>query len=232
MTIPRPTLHRLAGACTALAGLCYVGVGLLHPANLPASVTTTPWLVAHLLMCACCVLGLAGLAGVHARQADRSGRLGLVGLVLLELWLAVVLGFSVVEAFVLPRAGAVTPEFIQSWMAMFNGTPSPVDLGLLPTLWTLTAPLYMLGGLCFGIATFRARILPRGAAVLLALGTAAAPVAGLLPLAAMPKVAVPVGLALAWLGYALVTERRGPMARTATGSGPRAAAAATGISVG
>ena len=80
---------------------------------------------------------------------------------------------------------------------------------MLPTLWTLTAPIYILGGLLFGVATFRARIFPRGAAVLLALGTLLAPVAGLLSLARrMPKIAIPTGLALAWLGYALMTERR------------------------
>jgi hypothetical protein len=61
-----------------------------------------------------------------------------------------------------------------------------------------------------GIATFRAHILPRGAAVLLALGTALAPLAGLLSLTAQPKIAVPTGLALAWLGYALMTERQTP----------------------
>ncbi len=68
----------------------------------------------------------------------------------------------------------------------------------------------MLGGLLFGIATFRAGILPRWAGVLLALGTVLAPVAGLLPYASQPKIAVPVGLALAWLGYALWSERRAP----------------------
>jgi hypothetical protein len=45
-------LIRLAGLSAALAGICYVGVGLFHPANLPSSVTTTPWFTAHLLACA------------------------------------------------------------------------------------------------------------------------------------------------------------------------------------
>jgi len=193
-----------------LAGICYVGVGLLHPANLPSSVTTTRWATAHFLMCAACFFGLLGMAGLYARQAVRSGWLGLVGFVMLSLWLVIVMGFSFVEAFLLPGAGTVTPAFIESWMAMFNGTASTVNLGILPTLWTLTAPLYILGGLSFGIATFRARILPRGAAVLLAAGTAAAPVAVLLSLDAQPRMAIPVGLALAWLGYALLTERRTP----------------------
>jgi hypothetical protein len=48
--------------------------------------------------------------------------------------------------------------------------------------------------------------------VLLALGTLLAPVAKPLSLAAQPKIAIPVGLALAWLGYALMTERQTPTA--------------------
>jgi len=208
-------LIRLAGLSAVLAGICYVGVGLFHPANAPSSVTTTPWAVAHLLACAMCFFGLLGMAGLYARQAVRSGWLGLVGFVMFSLWLVLVMGFSFVEAFILPQVGTVTPAFVEGWMGMFNGTASTVNLGVLPTLWTLSAPLYILGGLSFGIATFRARILPRAAAVLLAAGTALTPVAGLLSLEAQPKVAIPVGLALAWLGYALLTERRTPTAQLA-----------------
>jgi len=50
--------------------------------------------------------------------------------------------------------------------------------------------------------------LPRGAGILLAAGTPLAPVAGLLPLGWPPKIAIPTGLALARLGYALWSERR------------------------
>ena len=35
------------------------------------------------------------------------------------------------------------------------------------------------------------------------------PVAALLPNASQPKIAIPVGVALAWLGYALWSEPRG-----------------------
>src|SRR4029079_5279729 len=88
------------------------------------------------------------------------------------------------------------------------GPAGTFDLGVLPSVWTLTAPLYILGGLCFGTATFRAGILPRGAGALLAVSTLLAPVAAFLPNAAQPKMAIPMGLALAWLGYALWTEQR------------------------
>ena len=76
----------------------------------------------------------------------------------------------------------------------------------------------MLGGLLFGIATLRAGILPRWAAGLLAVGAALAPVAALLPIELQPKVAVPVGLALAWLGYALWSERREQASQPLPGS--------------
>jgi membrane protein implicated in regulation of membrane protease activity len=79
---------------------------------------------------------------------------------------------------------------------------------MLPTLWGLTGPLYIFGGLLFGIATFRAGILPRWAGALLAAGVVLAPVAALFPPEYETKVTIPVGLALAWLGYALWSERR------------------------
>jgi hypothetical protein len=90
---------------------------------------------------------------------------------------------------------------------MFTGTSSTIDLGGLPLLWTLTGPIYILGGLLFGIATFRAGILPRWAGALLAVGCVLGPAAILLPLDLQPKVAIPVGAALAWLGYALWSTR-------------------------
>lgn len=201
------TIFRLAGLCALIAGICYTLVGLLHPPNVAASVSTTRWEVVHVLACAMSCFGLLGLTGIYARQAKKTGWLGLAGFVLLSLWLMLIMGFSFVEAFVLPRVATTAPKFVDSWMGMFNGSASTVDMGALPAIWTLTAPLYILGGLLFGIATFRAGILPRWAGALLAIGTVMAPLAAALSLAAQPKIAIPVGVALAWLGYALWSER-------------------------
>jgi len=66
----------------------------------------------------------------------------------------------------------------------------------------------MLGGILFGIATIRAGIVSHWAGGLLAVGTVLSPVAEFLPLEYKAFVAVPVGLALVWLGYALCSERR------------------------
>ena len=93
-------------------------------------------------------------------------------------------------------------------MGMFNGPSGAFDLGALPTIWTLTAPVYILGGLTFGIATFRAGIFPRWAGALLAVSTALAPVAALLPNASQPKTAIPMGIALVWLGFSLWSQPR------------------------
>jgi len=68
--------------------------------------------------------------------------------------------------------------------------------------------VYMLGGLLFGIALLRAGILPRWPAGLLAVSSVLTPAAALLPHAIQRLAAIPVGLALAWLGYALWSERR------------------------
>ena len=66
----------------------------------------------------------------------------------------------------------------------------------------------MLGGLLFGIATFRASVLSRWPAGLLALTALVTPAAALLPHATQRLAAIPMGVAMAWLGYALWSERR------------------------
>lgn len=215
MKISTNNLLRSAGTCAVIAGICYVLVGLFHPPNLAASVTSTRWQVVHVLACAFSAFGLFGMTGLYARQAKKSGWLGLAGYVLFSSWLVLIMGFSFVEAFVLPRVASTSHAFVQSWMAMFTGPKGTLDMGALPAIWTSTAPLYIGGGLLFGIATYRAGVLPRWGGVLFAAGTLLAPIASQLPNASQPKVAIPVGIALAWLGYALASERRAKALPTA-----------------
>ena len=206
MKITNTNLIRAAGLCALLGGLCYIFVGIFHPANVPASVATTQWAIVHVLACAASFLGLLGLAGLYARQAIRSGWLGLIGFVLLSLWLVLIMGFSFVEAFILPHLATVTPAFVEGWMGMFNGPAGKFNIGALPTIWLAMAPMLILGGLLFGVATFRAGVFPRWAGALLAASTVLAPIAALLPNGSQPKIAIPMGVALAWLGYALWSE--------------------------
>ena len=77
----------------------------------------------------------------------------------------------------------------------------------------------MLGGLLFGIATLRAGVLPRWAGGLLAITAALTPLAALLPHQIQRLAAMPMGLALAWLGYALWSELREQAAKSVPGKG-------------
>jgi hypothetical protein len=208
MKMTNSTLFRLAGLSALLAGICYTLVGIFHPANIPSSVTTTRWEIVHVLACAMSFFGVLGLTGIYVRQAEKTGWLGLIGFILFSLWLVLIMGFSFVEAFILPHIATSTPGFVVSWMGMFNGPAGKFDIGSLATVWKLTGPLYIFGGLLFGIATFRAGILPRWAGALLAISTVLAPIGALLPNASQPKLAIPVGIALAWLGYALWSEKQ------------------------
>lgn len=208
MKITASTLSRWSGLAAMLAGLCYVLVGLFHPLNELASVTTSTWAFVHVLACIMAFAGILGLTGIYARQAEEVGWPGLAGFGMLSIWLALVLCFSFVETVVLPILAPAAPAVVEAFMAMFTVPIAGVDLGTLPILWGLSGPLYILGGLVFGIATFRAGVLPRWAGALLAAGTGLAPVAALLPFDFQSKVTIPVGLALLWLGYALWAERR------------------------
>ena len=135
---------------------------------------------------------------------EKSGWLGLTGFLLLSVWFVLITGFSFVEAFILPHLAAESPAFVESLLGMLTGVPSTVDLGVLPMLWNISGPMYILGPLLFGIATFRARVLPRWAGGLLTLAAVLIPIGGMFPHEYQAKIAmIPVGLAMVWLGYAL-----------------------------
>lgn len=203
------TLMRLAGLSAMLAGLCFIIIGMFHPENVPSSVTTTTWVNVHIVATALGFFGLFGMAGLYARQVEKSGWLGLTGFLLLSVWFVLITGFSFVEAFILPHLAAESPAFVESLLGMLTGVPSTVDLGALPMLWNISGPMYILGPLLFGIATFRARVLPRWAGGLLTLAAVLIPIGGMFPHEYQAKIAmIPVGLAMVWLGYALFSERR------------------------
>jgi hypothetical protein len=220
--ITASTLMRLAGLSAILAGLCFIVIGMFHPVNVPASVTTATWVNVHIFATALGFFGLFGMAGLYVRQSEKSGWLGLVGFLLFSVWMTLVTGFSFVEAFILPRLATESPAFVAGFLGMFSSIPSQVDLGVLPTLWNISGPIYILGPLLFGIATFRAGILPRWAGALLVLGAVLAPVGALVPPEYQPRIMLPVGLAMAWMGYALFLERRANALEAVPASSARA----------
>jgi hypothetical protein len=200
-------LTRWAGLAAVVAGIIFAGIQPIHPPDELASVTTGAWAVITPVKTAMCLLFLLGIVGLYARQVNTAGWLGLVGFLLLSLSWALQMAFVFAEAFILPPLATTAPQFVDGLLGVASGRASAVNLGVLPALYTLVGVSYVLGGLVFGVATLRAGILPRWAAGLFALAAALTPAAALLPHEIQRLAAVPVGFALAWLGYALWAER-------------------------
>src|SRR3569833_2710389 len=210
MKITVANLNRWAGLSAMVAGSSFVVVGILHPPHVLASGTTSTWLIVHLLTLAVSFFGLLGIAGLYARQVDEIGWFGLAGFVVFSLWLVLVPGFTFFEALILPLLAVDAPKFASDFLGTFTGAAVETNLGVLPTLWSLIGVLYILGPLLFGVATLRAGILSRWAAGLFGFGAASSVAFALLPPALNPLATVPMGLGLAWLGYALWSDRRAP----------------------
>jgi hypothetical protein len=202
------SLIRSAGLSAMAAGILFVFVQMIHPPELLSSVTTNRWVIVHCLSVAMCVLWLLGITGMYARQVKESGRLGLAGFLLWSVFLVLTAAFTFAEAFILPVLAIEAPRFAEGFLGIESGTAGEANVGALSAVYSLTGVLYLLGGMLFGMATFRASILPRLAAGLLAVGTVMPLALSLLPHEYTRLAAVPVGLALVWLGFALWSERR------------------------
>ena len=200
-------LMRWSGLAALIAGTIFAGIQPVHPADSVSSVGTTAWAVITPLKTVMCALLLVGLSGVYARQVRRSGLAGLLGYALFAVGWAITAADVFAETVLLPPLAARDPAFVDSLLGIAAGKPSPLNLGLLPALFTASGLLYMLGGLLFGIATVRAGVFPRWASALMAATAALTPLAALLPHAVQRLAAVPMGVALIGLGAALWTGR-------------------------
>jgi hypothetical protein len=214
--ITSSNLMRLAGLCAVPAGIIFAAIQPIHPPDVVESVTTSAWAIITSLKTAMCLLFLVGITGVYARQLEKAGWLGLAGFALLIVSWWLLTAFVFAEAFLLPPLAGTAPEFVDALLGISYGHTGGVNLGAVPAIFSLGVGVsYMLGGLLFGIATFRAGVLPRLPAGLLAVAATLTPLAALLPHAQQRYAAVPVALAIAWLGYALWSERRASAAQAA-----------------
>jgi hypothetical protein len=220
MKITASSLIRWCGLAALVAGLIFAGIQPIHPPDVLSSVTTGAWTIIISLKFAMCLLFLIGITGIYARQVEEAGWLGLAGFLLLILCWWLQTGYVFTDLFILPVLANAAPQFAQSFLGIVNpGSPVEMNIGALPAAYGLLGILYMLGGLLFGIATLRAGVLARWPAGLLAVASVLTPAAALLPHAIQRLAAIPVGLAIAWLGYALWSERRGQASERGGGSG-------------
>ncbi|MDJ0322500.1 hypothetical protein QMG61_01800 [Cryobacterium sp. PH31-AA6] len=209
MNITTSTLTRGAAVAAALAGLAYIVIQFIHPADVVASLSTQRWAVVHILSFSEAVLALVGVTGIYLRQVRQFGILGLIGYLMFGFFFILQSAFTFAEAFIAPLFVSDAPQVSVDFVGLFGRYAAVTDLGPLAALPQVGALLYIGGALLFGIAVIRARLLSRGAGILLIAAAAATPIAGaLLPHALERMAAVPMGLALVWLGFSLFSDQR------------------------
>ena len=226
MKLSTSDLASWTALAAVVAGLLFVAIQVFHPSDTLSSVTTGAWAVIHYVSIAMALFLVVGIVGIFAQRADRLGWLGLAGVVVLSLGLLLTAALQFVEAAIEPVLAASNPAYVEGLLALVEGHPVNVDLGAVPTFHSLAGLFFVGGTLLFGIATLRARIVPRLASVAFAFGLLLmGPVVS--ALAAPRLAAVPVGLSLAWMGYALWSERRASSRAAMRGATaqPRATAA-------
>jgi hypothetical protein len=205
--ITSANLVRWSGLAAIAGGLIFAGIQPIHPPDYLASVTTGTWATFMGIKLAMCLFFLIGLTGIYARQASRAGWIGLAGFALLIVSWFLQTGFVFTEGVVLPVLAGPAPQFVEGFLTIANGTQPTVDIGATPVLYGVVGICYMLGGLLFGIASVRAGVLARWPAILLAVVSVLTPLAALLPHEMQRLAGIPVGVAIAWLGYSVWSAR-------------------------
>jgi hypothetical protein len=201
-------LTAIAGLCAAAAGAIFIGVQINHPPLDVAHIVTTEMALREAAKALMAVLALIGITGMFLRHQHRLGLLGRIGGLLLAVGY---LGMFVVEsigAAVLPTVARTSPTYVQNVLDAAVGHAPKGDIGGMQAVLTVMGIGYALGGLLFGIALFRARVLSRWASVLLAYGTVSALALKFLPDSFNRPFAIPTGVALIGLGISLFREQR------------------------
>jgi hypothetical protein len=218
MTITTTKLTRAAGLCAVVAGLLFIGVQIKHPHLDVTFATTTEWKVREGVKVLFAALSLAGITGMYLRQVKKTGVLGLLAYVVFSVGYLAMLSVEVVGAVVLPSIAHSAPGYVTDVLAVATGGHAAGDVGLMQPLNAVMGIGFLGGGLLFGIALFRANVLARWAAALLAVAAVATAARAVLPQLNERLFAIPFGIALIGLGYSLWRDQRIPAARTVPSS--------------
>jgi hypothetical protein len=208
MNLTSNRLTATAGLCAAAAGAIFIGVQINHPPADVAHIVTTEMAIRESAKILMCVLALVGFTGMFLRHRSRFGVLGVAGFSLLTVGYLALFAVECIVACVLPAVAQFNPAYVQDVLdAAVGGSPSG-DIGHMQELFLASGIGYPLGGLLFGIALFRAGVLARWAAALLAYGTTSALALAVLPESFNRPFAVPTGVALIGLGVSLWRDQR------------------------
>ncbi len=209
MTITTTALTRTAGVAAAVGGLLYLGVQINHPHLDLAFIGTPEWKIRQTMKIIFAALSLVGITGMYLSQVKKSGVLGLIGYLMLATGFLLMFSTEVIGVAVIPTIANSSPAYVTDILAgAVPGGQATGDIGLMQQLSQLAGVGYLAGGFFFGIALFRANVLPRWAAALLAVGAVATLAIPLLPQVNFRLFAIPTGVAMVGLGYSLWREQR------------------------
>ncbi|CAA9308125.1 MAG: hypothetical protein AVDCRST_MAG61-1516 [uncultured Friedmanniella sp.] len=198
------TFVRWAGGCWILAGVLGLA-GLAHPDSFEIGFAESSrqalWPAIHLALVLALILTLFGLAGLAVRHGAAWGRLGNVGTVLTVPGGVVMAGLFLTEALVFPVLARENAALLDRDGALLASMPLQLAGGFI-LLW-------FVGMVIVGLAVERAKVLPRGTGLLLAITTVlVAALAGpFVPVAGKVAGVINFG-AQAWLGWSLLTSLR------------------------
>jgi hypothetical protein len=172
---------------------------------------------ADLLLLAGFLILLIGLPGMYAYQADRAGRLGLVSFVMVFLGLAAHEVSTAPLTIFVPPLLASRPE-TQALVAQPDTLET--ELGTVWIAYYATFLLiYYLGIVVLGVATLRARVFPRWAAVLLISGPPMLFLGGAFVPVVQDVGLVAIAVGWVWCGYALLAAKTGDKQATSQAGG-------------
>ena len=181
------SLIRLAGLAALSSGvLAAIGdvLGLVVDLENVQSATTAGYAVVFLLYLLSTALLLLGLVGLYTSQSEAAGVLGLVGFLVAFLGTVLLAGAVWFELFITPALAAEAPGLLEAG----RGLPGFILMLLFGTV----------GWVLFGVATLRAGVYPRWAAILLIVG-------GAIAFFPLPLAGIIFSVTVAYLGFLLFT---------------------------
>jgi hypothetical protein len=194
MQMSSSNLIRWSGLSALVGGALIIASDVINAVLFPGEqgsqvMLSSTWFIVQILGLLALVLITLGLVGLYAVQAQQAGTLGLIAFVTAFAGILMVFGLSWGEPFLGPLVAEQAP-------GLLSAEPS----GALAIGSILSLVLFALGWLLFGLASLRAGMLPRGAAVLLIVGALLSFVLTSLDL---PLWSIVLGASVIWMGYSL-----------------------------
>src|SRR4051794_8427296 len=164
MTVTTRNVTQAAGIAAAAAGAIFIAVQINHPPMGSFVTDTSEWVIRCSAKAVMTVLALAGITGMYLRQVRQMRVLGLVGYLVFAVGYLLMWATELIAVAFLPALTDKAPAFAKNAVVASGGGHPAADIGHLQTFFGITGACYLLGGLLFGIALFRAGVLARWAA--------------------------------------------------------------------